>query len=132
MIFLQAAILLVSLGQGWTQTFAVDLQTLVTEGESPYFILKPGYQTTFEGGKSARLVITVLSETLAVGGVNTRIVEEREWSGGELIEVSRNYFALDPKTADVYYFGEDVDMYKKGKVVNHEGSWRHGANGAKL
>jgi hypothetical protein len=30
----------------------------------------------------------------------------------------------------VYYFGEDVDMYKKGKVVNHEGSWRHGANGA--
>ena len=120
-------------GPGWLQTFPVDRRTLATEGESPYFILKPGYQTTFEGkadGKAGKLVITVLNETLNVGGVDTRIVEEREWSGGELVEVSRNYFAIEPETGDVYYFGEDVDMYKKGKVVNHEGSWRHGANGA--
>jgi hypothetical protein len=132
MIFLRAAAILFCVAQGWTQVFPVDPRTLATEGENPYFILKPGYQATFEGGKSGKLVITVLNETLAVGGVNTRIVEEREWSGGELIEVSRNFFAIDPKTLDVYYFGEDVDMYKKGKVVSHEGSWRHGTNGAKF
>ena len=122
--------------QPWLQSFPVDVKELATQGESPYFVLKPGYQATFEEGKAAdkggKLVITVLNETLNVGGVNTRIVEEREWKAGELIEVSRNYFAIHPPTGDVYYFGEDVDMYKKGKVASHDGSWRHGTNGAKF
>jgi hypothetical protein len=119
--------------QAWVQKFPVETKDLATEGENPYFILKPGYQTTFEGeegAKAGKLIITVLKETLNLGGIDTRIVEEREWSGGELVEVSRNYFAISQKTGDVYYFGEDVDMYKKGKVVNHEGSWRHGSKGA--
>jgi hypothetical protein len=106
-----AIVVLFCVAQGWLQNFAVDIRSLATEGENQYFILKPGYQTTFEdkeGAKSGKLVITVLNETLNVGGVDTRIVEEREWSGGELIEVSRNYFAISPKTGDVYYFGEDV------------------------
>ena len=30
----------------------------------------------------------------------------------------------------MYYFGEDVDMYKKGKIAGHEGAWRHGTKGA--
>jgi hypothetical protein len=47
-----------------------------------------------------------------------------------VIEVSRNYFAVNTRTGDVYYVGEDVDMYKHGKVTSHDGSWRHGSNGA--
>ena len=117
------------LAQGWLSTFPVPLAALSTEGESAYFVLKPGHRATFEG-KGGTLVITVLDETRTVGGVNTRIVEEREWKGGELIEVSRNYFAIDATKGDVYYFGEDVDLYKKGKVVGHAGSWHHGVNGA--
>ena len=129
MMLHQAIVVLFVVAQGWLQTFPVDTRSLATAGENPYFILKPGYTTTFEG-RGSKLVITVLNETLSVGGVDTRVVEEREWSRGELIEVSRNYFAIHPPTGDVYYFGEDVDMYKKGKVVNHEGSWRHGSKGA--
>jgi hypothetical protein len=121
---------LLLLAQAFQQTFAVDVKTLATVGESPYFILKPGHQSTFQG-KGGKLVITVLNDTLNVGGVDTRVVEEREWNGkGQIVEVSRNFFAIDPKTGDVYYFGEDVDGYKNGKVVNHDGSWRHGTNGA--
>jgi hypothetical protein len=120
---------LVILGQAWQTSFPIDLKTLTTEGESAYFVLKPGYQATFQG-RGGKLVVTVLNQTETVAGVPTRVVEEREWKGTALIEVSRNYFAIDPKTGNVYYFGEDVDAYKKGKVVNHDGSWRHGSNGA--
>ena len=36
------------------------------------------------------------------------------------------------KTSDVFYFGEDVDVYKNGKVVDHEGAWLSGVNGARF
>ena len=129
------AVLVTLLAQGWLGTFPVDPATLATEGENPYFVLRPGYQETLEGledGKAGRLRITVLDETARIGGVLTRVVEERETSGGELVEVSRNYFAIDPQTRDVYYFGEDVDNYRKGTIVGHDGSWRHGTNGARF
>src|SRR3989442_7492885 len=77
------------------------------------------------------LIITVLNETKIVDGVETRVVEERETKNGQLIEVARNYFAISRRTNDVFYFGEDVDMSKYGKVVTHDGSWLSGVNGAK-
>jgi hypothetical protein len=125
-LFLALAVLF---AQSWQTAFPVEVKTLATEGESAYFVLKPGFQATFQGG-GGKLVITVLDKIETVGGVATRVVEEREWKGADLVEVSRNYFALDPKSGDVYYFGEDVDAYKKGKVANRDGSWRHGTNGA--
>ena len=45
--------------------------------------------------------------------------------------VSPNFFAINKKTCDLYYFGEDVDIYKNGKVSSHEGGWRSGVNGAR-
>jgi DNA-binding beta-propeller fold protein YncE len=119
----------------WQQAFAVGAADLATVGESTYLVLTPGYQLTLEGresGKTVRLVITVLDETKIVGGIETRVVEERESENGALVEVSRNYMAIDKTTRDVYYLGEDVDVYKGGKVVNHEGAWLHGTAGAKL
>jgi hypothetical protein len=77
-------------------------------------------------------VITVLDETEMVDGVTTRVVEERESVDGKLIEVSRNFFAISKRTGDVYYFGEDVDMYRDGKITSHEGAWRSGVGGARF
>ena len=79
-------------------------------GVNPYFNLTPGHQMQFEGeedGEHTTLLITVLSETKTLDGVETHIVEERE-TGKALKEVSRNYFVIDRATGDVYYFGEDV------------------------
>ena len=120
-------------GKGqFRDTFSVDKANLVDTGSNPYFILQSGYRLVFEDGKDT-LIITVLDETKAVDGVKTRIVEERETKNGKLAEVSRNYFAIDKATNDVYYFGEDVDMYDKdGKVTGHEGSWLAGVKGARF
>lgn len=118
--------------QSWLQSFTIEGQQLATVGENTYFILKPGYQLTLEGKGRERLVVTVLGETVNIGGVETRVVEERETKGDQLIEVSRNYFAISQATGDLYYFGEDVDMYKQGRIDSHDGSWRHGTNGARF
>ena len=115
----------------WTSAFLVEPDELLSIGRNPYFILEPGYTLVLEGGGS-QLTITVLNETKKVDGVETRVVEERETKGGKLSEVARNYFAISKRTNDVFYFGEDVDMYKDGKVVNHDGSWLSGVNGGKF
>jgi hypothetical protein len=115
----------------WKGTFSVDKADLVSTGSNPYFVLVPGHVSHFQGGGET-LTITVLDETKVVDGVETRVVEEREEKNGKLVEVSRNYFAIDKTTLDVYYFGEDVDIYKNGKVVDHEGGWLSGVGGAKF
>jgi hypothetical protein len=115
--------------QEWRRTFDVRPAALVASGASRFFILDPGYQLVLEEGDE-RLVISVLDETKVVDGVTTRVVEERETKGGTLVEISRNFFARDPATGDVYYFGEDVDMYNDGRVTSHEGAWQSGSRGA--
>jgi len=115
----------------WTSVFLVEKDELLSVGRNPYFILEPGYTLVLEGDGS-QLIITVLNETKKVDGVETRVVEERETKGGKLVEVARNYFAISKRTNDVFYFGEDVDMYKDGKIANHDGSWLSGVNGSKF
>jgi hypothetical protein len=117
--------------QTWTDQFTIEPGELTSNGRNPYFVLEPGYRLTLEDGDE-RLVITVLADTKVVDGVETRIVEERESEGDALVEVSRNYFAISKRTNSVFYFGEDVDMYKNGKVTSHEGSWLAGVNGARF
>ena len=99
-------------------------------GRNPYFVLEADRVQVLEGD-GGRLVITVLNEIKTVDGVETRVVEERETDKDQLIEVSRNYFAISRRTNSIYYFGEDVDAYKGGKVTGHEGSWLAGLKGAK-
>ncbi len=112
-------------------TFAVDKAKLVSTGNNLFFPLHPGSISQFKGGDET-LTITVLNETRTVDGVETRIVEEREETPRGIKEISRNFFACDPETGDVYYFGEEVDIYKNGALVNHEGAWKSGENGARF
>jgi hypothetical protein len=110
----------------FTENLQVENCTFVTTGKNLYFILEPGYQMTLigkDGPDSATLIISVLDETKKVGNVNTRVVEEKEMENGQIVEISRNYFALCKETNSVYYFGEDVDIYKNGKITGHEGAW---------
>ena len=100
-------------------------------GRNQYFILEPGYQLTLENKKGGKLVITVLNETRKIGNVETRIVEENESENGKTIEISRNFFAVCKENGSVYYFGEETDLYKNGKVTRGEDSWiAEGANRA--
>lgn len=119
----------------YTDHFLVDAKDWASTGSNTYMILEPGWQLVLEGkedGKVGKLTITVLDETKKVDGVETRIIEERETEDGELVEVSRNYFAISKRTSSIFYFGEDVDIYKGGKIDNHKGSWHSGEAGARF
>lgn len=119
-----------SQNSSFQQDFGLSERTLSHTGRNDFFILEPGFQLVLES-ETEKLVITVLDETKEVDGIITRVVEEREWKNGNLKEVSRNFFAICEETKDIFYFGEEVDMYKEGKVDNHSGAWLAGVDGAK-
>ena len=110
----------------FTESLMQSNCTFVATGRNTYFILEPNFQLVLDGmdGKdSVHLIITVLNETRQIGNVETRVVEERESANGHLVEISRNYLTFCKETSSIYYFGEDVDIYRDGKVVSHESAW---------
>lgn len=122
----------------FTSEFDRERCTFVTVTSNPYFPLWPGYRLILEGVETdqgemveRRSHHTVLPETELVDGVLTRVVEHREWEDDELIEVSRDFYAVCRETGAVWYFGEDVDVYEDGVVTGHPGGWRAGLNGAR-
>jgi hypothetical protein len=88
-----------------------------------------------EEGTRERVVRRLLDRTKAFefGGRTVRavVIEDRAFEDGELVERTLDYFA-QADDGTVYYVGEDVDNYRNGKVVNHEGSWMYGRNTSKL
>ena len=108
------------------------------EGANEFFPLDVGIESVLEGEEindegelvEVRIESTVLDETEMVAGVETRVVEEIGFEDGEIIEVARDFYAVLPDST-VCYFGENVDNYEDGMVVDNDGSWRAGENGNK-
>lgn len=132
----------------FTTQFPLGSCQFASTGGNAYFPIVPGRQTYFTNsacvaaGKCEELNevwITMLPElrriTLEIGGQSTtvfaRVMEERETEDGELVEISRNYVVDCRPSRNVYYFGEDVNIYEDGEVVDHEGAWLAGRNGAR-
>jgi hypothetical protein len=123
----------------YSTSFRAEDCTFSSTGRNPFFILEPSYQLTLSGGgggggdagEVAQVTITVLNETREVNGTETRVIEERETIGGELVEISRNFFAICEETNSVFYFGEEVDDYENGNIIGHEGAWLAGEDANK-
>jgi hypothetical protein len=115
----------------YTASFRAEDCTFSSTGRNPFFILEPNYQLVLAGGdasEAAEVIITVLNETRQVNGTETRVIEERESIDGELVEISRNFFAICEETNSVFYFGEEVDDYDNGNIISHEGAWLAGVD----
>jgi hypothetical protein len=121
----------------FTSSFRIPDCRFRAHGANPYFLLEPERQLVYVS-EDEELFITVLEGTrritLPIGGrlrtIRAAVVEERELEDGEIQEISRNFFALCEKTNDVYYFGEEVDIYEDGEIVSHDGAWLAGRDGA--
>jgi hypothetical protein len=99
---------------------------------NPYHPFQPGGVKVFKGRKGnapsviadVYLTATRTFKVPPVTGTSVpcRILQETEFENGQLSEISQNFFA-QADDGSVYYFGELVDKYENGVVVNHEGSW---------
>jgi hypothetical protein len=115
----------------WRDRFEVNKADLSPIGSNSYLPIQPGRILRLKKGAET-LTVTILPDTQQVDDIVAGVLEERETKNGKLVEVSRNFFATDKNTGDVYYFGEDVDNYKNGKIVDHESAWRAGVGNARF
>lgn len=126
--------ILLNVNNGEEYNPVIDPANFVGTVDNPYFNLTPGkvwvYEAKDEDGKTERVEVEVTNETKTILGVNTTVVHAREWVEGELVEDTFDWFAQD-KNGNVWYFGEDSREISGGEVVNSNGSWEAGVNGAK-
>jgi hypothetical protein len=132
---------------GWAQGLPADHRSRVTTGYNPnidaadfghsitnkYCTYTRGMEAGYEMVTSRGLThkqIDVEGDTKYIIGIPTTVVREREWLNGRLVEDTREWVAQD-RYGNVWQFAEVVDHYKDGRLVNHDGSWEAGVNGAK-
>jgi hypothetical protein len=98
-----------------------------------YFPLTPGrtlVSTGTKDGKKALDLFATTSRTRVIAGVRTRVVEDRLYLNNVLEERTSDHYAQD-RCGNVWYFGEDTaTLDRKGRVVDTEGTWHAGVDGA--
>jgi hypothetical protein len=101
--------------------------------DNPWFPLTPGRILVYTGTKDGRKALDLFvatHRTRMIDGVRTRVVEDRLYLGNVLEERTSDYYAQD-RCGNVWYFGEDTaTLDRHGKVVDTEGTWHAGVDGA--
>jgi hypothetical protein len=101
--------------------------------DNRWFPLTPGKLLVYSGikdGKKALDLFAPTSRTRVIDGVRTRVVEDRGYLDNVLEERTSDYYAQD-RCGNVWYFGEDTaTLDRHGRVVDTEGTWHAGVDGA--
>lgn len=120
-------------GDGGDYQPQVDPADFVDAVDNPYLPLVPGTRWVYEGegdeGEVERIEVTVTDERREVMGISATVVRDSVYADGELIEDTWDWYAQD-RDGNVWYLGEDTAEYEDGEVVNTEGAWEAGVDGA--
>jgi hypothetical protein len=111
----------------------ISPSNFVSGVQNPYFPINPGKKYTYtsqtpEGNET--IVITMLPETKTIMGVVCMIIRDVVSLDGVVIEDTFDWYAQD-KHGNVWYMGEDVSNYENGKLIDKDGSFEAGIDGAK-
>ena len=115
----------------------VDPDNFLTPAETaanpnPYFPLVPGtihtYESVTEEGMET-IVVEVTDNTVEILGVTCIEVRDTVTLEGEFVEDTKDWYAQD-KLGNIWYFGEISFNFEDGEIVDIEGSWRAGVDGA--
>jgi len=110
----------------------IDPADFVTGVNHPLMPLTPGVTRTYEAetedGRET-IVVTVLADTREILGVTCVVVRDTVSIDGELVEDTLDWYAQD-REGNVWYFGEIALNYEEGRLIDVEGSWEAGVDGA--
>lgn len=119
-------------GDGLPPVLAFDPVDFGHAIENPYFPLKPGTTYVYEGTTQdglERVEVRVTNQTRLIMGVVAIVVRDTVTLDGEVVEDTYDWYAQDNQ-GNVWYLGEDAKEFDDGLVVNTEGSWEAGVDGA--
>ena len=138
------ALLLAAIGYAWPSGAApksgrVDLEvptfsdpTNITNPLFPKDDVSQVIQLGAEGKDRLRFEVTQLPETKFVEWngqrIETRVTHFVAYMNGRILEVAVDFYAQADDGA-VWYFGENVDNYENGVIVDHDGTWLAGKDG---
>jgi hypothetical protein len=119
-----AALITVSAVPGFSAPTTID---------NPYLPLTKWKSCEFRGlqhdGTRERDVLKPLKRTrrFTIGGqsVPAVVIQDDAFEDGKLIERTLDYF-VQADDGTVHYLGEHVNNIRRGRVVNHSGSWLYG------
>jgi hypothetical protein len=119
-------------GDGGDYHPEIDPANFVDVVDNPYFPLPSGatwHYTEIDEGVTEEVDVVVTDQRREVMGVSTTVVRDTVSVDGVPVEDTRDWYAQD-QDGNVWYFGEDVDNYENGELVDHEGSFEAGVDGA--
>jgi hypothetical protein len=106
--------------------------------DNPFFPLASTRAMVFRGSErdpdtgekiETRSVGRVLERRARVAGYPVTVVDVREYEDDELVEHTIDWYS-QRRDGSVWYMGERIDDYDKGKIVGHEGQWLTGKRDA--
>jgi hypothetical protein len=101
---------------------------------NPWFPLRPGTVLRYRGtdeGTPAVDVFSITHKTRAVPGGRARIVHDRVFEHGRVVEDTLDWYGQD-SAGNVWYFGEATkELDARGHVKSRVGSWQTGVRGAR-
>jgi hypothetical protein len=120
-------------GPGTDYHPTVDAGSFTARVDNPWFPLPVDTTLVYAGVKDGRTAVdrvTPAEATRTIDGVRTREVRDRLFVDGVLAERTSDYFAQD-SCGNVWYFGEDTaELDSHGRVLNTDGTWHAGVDGA--
>jgi len=122
-----------TLPQG-SELVELDPKDFSIEIDNPYWPMTPGnkwvYRETDTKGALEDVVVEVTNETkLIANGIEARVIRDTVSEDGVPVEITDDWYAQD-SSGNIWYLGEYVTNYENGKVVDHEGSFEAGVDGA--
>jgi len=119
-------------GDGGDYAPALDPADFVDVIDNTYLPLAVGSRWVYEGeedGEVERIEVEVLPDRKEILGIAATVVRDTVTVDGVLLEDTRDWFAQD-REGNVWYLGEHAENYEDGELVDTDGSWEAGVDGA--